>query len=217
MTPNPSTFGMRRSRMMTANEVSAIRSIASRPSDATSTVSPRWRRTDASKPRIPGSSSAMRTRLVCSTTIDLLCEAQSHTRLHPRCCQPDPESAHALVKRHHRIDVHRNVLGAIERGMKIRRHLVVLAEPGLGARSVAGRLDLQHFLRHSGNGVADLRVVDRIEAVVRYDCAALGEVVELHHFRAAMRFCGSESNGPEDACDIRRVVLLEPFLRQRAV
>ena len=47
------------------------------------------------------------------------------------------------------------------------------------------------------------------------DGALLGQIVELHHLGAAVRFAGAEPHRAENAGDVRRVVLLEPRFRQR--
>ena len=82
--------------------------------------------------------------------------------------------SHPFVERHDRIDIDRNFPGAIERRVQRGRHLVVLVEPCFGARAIAGRFDLEQFLRHSRDRIADLRVVDSVLTVVGDDGAALG-------------------------------------------
>ena len=59
--------------------------------------------------------------------------------------------------------------------------------------------------------------VDHVVAILAADGALLAQKVELHHLGAAVRLAGSEPDGAEDAGDVRRVVLLQPVLRQRAV
>src|SRR6185503_12406197 len=52
------------------------------------------------------------------------------------------------------VDVDRDVPGGRQRRLQVRRHLVVLVEPGIRARAVAGRFLLEQLLRQPRGGVA---------------------------------------------------------------
>src|SRR6266542_4642684 len=217
-TTKPSITGMTRLSTITPYCRVSIRSIASFPSPASSTLSPRSRRTVQNSLLTPPSSSTKRTRFCCSAVIAVLSNAErrticirppplsnstgparpaalvgraSGTSFRPRRLVCIPSSPDAFAERRIRIDVHRHVLGGLERRVQLGRHLVVLREPCLGASPIARRLDLEQLLRQRCEGVADLRVVDDVAPPVNVrvsdDRAALGQEVEFHHLRAAVR------------------------------
>src|ERR1051326_1251074 len=73
---------------------------------------------------------------------------------------PFQPSLHAFVERNERINVDGHVFRALERRGQLRRHDVVLFEPRLGARTVAGGFHLEQLLRHRRDRRGHLRVVD---------------------------------------------------------
>src|SRR6266545_7263050 len=82
------------------------------------------------------------------------------------CCIAGPpyrsELIDGLREREDRVDVDWNILRRGERRFQIGRHLVVLREPCIGSRTVAGGFLLEQFLRKPRGGVANLGVVDAV-------------------------------------------------------
>src|SRR2546428_3361518 len=81
-----------------------------------------------------------------------------------------------LVEREDRIDIDRHVARGVEPLPQRRRHRVVLLEPCLGARAVAGRFLLEQLLRELLDRGRHLRVLDAIAAAGADDGALCGEV-----------------------------------------
>src|SRR5205823_2983015 len=161
-TTKPSIIGMTRSSTITPYCRVSIRSSASFPSPASSTLSPRSRRTVQNSFLTPPSSSTTRTRFCCSAVIAVLSNAERRTicirsSTLSNSAGPLPD---ALAERRIRIDVHRHVLRGLERRVQLGRHLVVLREPRLGAGPIARRFDLEQLLRQRRQGVADLRFLE---------------------------------------------------------
>src|SRR5439155_7778544 len=95
-----------------------------------------------------------------------ICAApKRHFALRPppdRAFGDDALLVHPFRKGNDRVEVDRDVAHGFERGLQLRRHRPILAEPALGPRAISGRLDFQELLRQLRDGVGHLRVIDDV-------------------------------------------------------
>src|SRR6266545_7144280 len=122
--------------------------------------------TDAERSRErPGSLRVFRSHMAASAIRS--CPARrGGSAMRGLCCIAGPpyrsELIDGLREREDRVDVDWNILRRGERRFQIGRHLVVLREPCIGSRTVAGGFLLEQFLRKPRGGVANLGVVDAV-------------------------------------------------------
>ncbi len=99
------------------------------------------------------------------------------------------------------------------------RHEVVFLEPGFGAGAVAGSFLFQQLFSESFHGGRHFAVINGVTAGggIASNRPLLGEVVEFHHFGAAVGLAGAKAHGAEEASDVGSVVLLQARFGQGAV
>ena len=106
----------------------------------------------------------------------------------------------ALRKREIRRYVNGNIFGGCQNFSQCRRHHIVLGVPGFDTGPVAAGLEGQQLFGKARNYYRHGRVVDGVAPVRALAQRSMREqIIELHHFGAAVGFAGAKAKSAENA------------------
>src|SRR5690242_5904657 len=105
-----------------------------------------------------------------------------------------------------RVYVHRNVRGALQGSLEVRRYYIIFFHPSLSALTIAGRFDCQQLFGEVSEASAYARVVDDVLAVFPLNAALLEQIIKFHHLGAAVRFARTETDGTKDTGEVGVIV-----------
>src|SRR5580658_6210186 len=212
----PLIIGKKRSAMLCNLAAISTRNSPINSSACTSTSAPSTTATTAAKPCAACSTWGTRRGSFRSRRGWSGCKKAANCELQA----PEARGAlpYPLRKRKHRINVHRNIRGRLQRRFQFLRHRAVFLEPVFRARAVSGGFDLQQFLGKISHCARHLCIINRVSAAgIGDNCAALGEIVEFHHLGLTVCLGRSEAHGAKHSAYVGCVIFLQLFFWKRVV